>query len=141
MESTSESLKGLHVKVIIDAEQLKRILDWAKHRLEAECANRPDCNIHKRTLTETWHQVIRKLEFEIDLQMLRPYNHLLKYLFECRKERKQPLYMPSKIRMTRRFHERLINTWQPSDMFTHQFILDPVPLESDPSEPPFRFDD
>jgi hypothetical protein len=35
------------------------ILDWAVSRWKAEVANRPLVNVHRRTLDETWRQVIR----------------------------------------------------------------------------------
>ena len=38
------------------------LLAWAKSRKAAETAERPDVNIHKKTLVQTWDQIIRKLE-------------------------------------------------------------------------------
>lgn len=46
---------------------LAELLQWATERLNLETANRPDTNIHKRTLVETWCQVIRKFEEELRL--------------------------------------------------------------------------
>jgi hypothetical protein len=43
------------------------LFEWATERLKLETANRPDTNIHKRTLIETWCQVIRKIEEELRL--------------------------------------------------------------------------
>lgn len=37
----------------------KIILAWAVKRWKAEVANRPLQNIHRRTLDDTWRQVIR----------------------------------------------------------------------------------
>lgn len=44
---------------------LAELFTWACERLNAETADRPDENIHKKTLVGTWCQVIRKLEEEI----------------------------------------------------------------------------
>lgn len=41
---------------------IRDALSWATDRKEAETAHRPDANIHKRTLCQTWDQVIRYLE-------------------------------------------------------------------------------
>ena len=38
-----------------------KILDWAVGRWRAEVANRPLQNIHRRTLDDTWRQIIRHL--------------------------------------------------------------------------------
>jgi chromosome segregation ATPase len=38
-----------------------RLLAWATERKAAETDNRPDVNIHKKTLVETWNQVLRFL--------------------------------------------------------------------------------
>ena len=38
------------------------LLRWAREKKEAETAHRPDENIHKRTLVNTWDQMIRRLE-------------------------------------------------------------------------------
>lgn len=35
------------------------VVDWAVGRWQAEVANRPLRNIHRRTLDDTWRQVIR----------------------------------------------------------------------------------
>lgn len=37
------------------------LLAWAVERWQAEVANRPIVNIHRRTLDDTWRQVIRHL--------------------------------------------------------------------------------
>ena len=37
------------------------LLDWAVDRWHAEVSQRPLINIHRRTLDETWRQIIRKL--------------------------------------------------------------------------------
>lgn len=39
----------------------RRLIDWAKDRKAAETKHRPDMNIYKKTLIQTWDQVIRKL--------------------------------------------------------------------------------
>lgn len=39
-----------------------RLLQWCNERKKAETENRPDENIHKRTLIETWDQIIKKLK-------------------------------------------------------------------------------
>jgi hypothetical protein len=36
------------------------VVQWAVERWEAEVKNRPLTNIHRRTLDDTWRQVIRK---------------------------------------------------------------------------------
>ena len=43
-------------------ELLDELILWVHSRIDAEVTHRPDVNIHKRTLSETWHQVLRKLE-------------------------------------------------------------------------------
>lgn len=40
---------------------LAELLAWAKQRKAEECDNRPDQNIYKKTLVNTWDQVIAKL--------------------------------------------------------------------------------
>ena len=45
-----------------EVSQLGALHDWAVQRKHAETAHRPDENIHKRTLVDTWDQVIRHLE-------------------------------------------------------------------------------
>ena len=37
------------------------LIAWAISRWKDECANRPLQNVHRRTLDDTWRQVIRKL--------------------------------------------------------------------------------
>jgi hypothetical protein len=44
---------------------LERLLLWAEYRKLVETGSRPDANIYKRTLIETWNQVIDKLKKEI----------------------------------------------------------------------------
>lgn len=39
-----------------------KLLQWANERKRAETDLRPDKNIHKRTLIETWNQIIHKLK-------------------------------------------------------------------------------
>ena len=46
-------------------KKLQELLSWSVIRMEAETANRPDNNIHKPALIQTWCQIIRKLEEEI----------------------------------------------------------------------------
>ncbi|UOL48390.1 hypothetical protein [Pseudomonas phage Almagne] len=36
-------------------------LNWAVERWYAEVSNRPLCNVHRRTLDDTWRQIIRRL--------------------------------------------------------------------------------
>lgn len=43
------------------AEERERTLAWAIERKRAETENRPDDNIYKRTLVQTWDQIIRHL--------------------------------------------------------------------------------
>jgi len=44
------------------AEEMRYMVEeWAQFRWEAEVKNRPDENIHKRTLDNTWKQVIREV--------------------------------------------------------------------------------
>lgn len=43
-------------------ELLDDLKDWAVSRKEAETGERPDVNIYKKTLINTWDQIIRKLE-------------------------------------------------------------------------------
>ncbi len=45
-----------------EVSQLCALRDWAVKRKHAETAHRPDENIHKRTLVDTWDQVIRHLD-------------------------------------------------------------------------------
>lgn len=40
---------------------LRELAAWVDSRIEAEVAHRPDVNIYKRTLAETWGQMERKL--------------------------------------------------------------------------------
>jgi len=42
-------------------EMQEQVVEWAKSRWDAEVKNRPDINIHKRTLNNTWEQVIREV--------------------------------------------------------------------------------
>lgn len=35
------------------------VVDWAASRWQSEVANRPLQNVHRRTLDDTWRQVIR----------------------------------------------------------------------------------
>lgn len=35
------------------------VVDWAASRWQSEVANRPLQNIHRRTLDDTWRQVVR----------------------------------------------------------------------------------
>lgn len=46
-------------------EKIQALIIWADERYDAEVKNRPDVNIHKRTLHETWMQVITKLATEV----------------------------------------------------------------------------
>lgn len=39
----------------------KELLEWAKKRKYEETEHRPDINIYKRVLIDTWDQVIKKL--------------------------------------------------------------------------------
>ena len=39
-----------------------RLLAWANWRKACEVDNRPDINIYKKTLANTWNQIIKKLE-------------------------------------------------------------------------------
>jgi hypothetical protein len=41
------------------ADQTKEVLQWAVERWKDEVANRPLINVHRRTLDDTWRQVIR----------------------------------------------------------------------------------
>lgn len=50
---------------------LTELLQWTTGRLQLETATRPDTNIHKKTLVETWCQVIRKLEEELRIARIR----------------------------------------------------------------------
>ena len=43
-------------------EILASLKAWAESRKEAETAARPDVNIYKRILVETWNQIIRELD-------------------------------------------------------------------------------
>lgn len=42
-------------------KERKGFIDWAIERKHSEVDNRPDINIHKKTLTTTWNQVINYL--------------------------------------------------------------------------------
>lgn len=39
----------------------KDLLEWAKKKKATETKHRPNTNIHKRMLIETWDQIIRKV--------------------------------------------------------------------------------
>ena len=54
-------LYGIEVYRVIPTIILDDVLAWAIARKEAETKHRPDINIHKRTLVETWDQTIKKL--------------------------------------------------------------------------------
>ena len=43
-------------------ELAKELLAWAEGRKSVETDLRPDVNVYKRTLVETWDQVIRKIK-------------------------------------------------------------------------------
>lgn len=43
------------------AQDVAGLLEWAVDRWHAEVANRPLQNVHRRSLDDTWRQVIRKL--------------------------------------------------------------------------------
>lgn len=45
-------------------EKLDELIAWADRRCSDETKHRPDVNIYKRTLVETWGQVQRKLRQE-----------------------------------------------------------------------------
>jgi len=42
-------------------DTIDRLLTWAISRKESETKYRPDVNIYKKTLINTWDQIIRKL--------------------------------------------------------------------------------
>lgn len=44
-----------------EAQRYAMMLNWAISRWHAEVANRPLQNIHRRSLDDTWRQVIRYL--------------------------------------------------------------------------------
>ena len=44
------------------SDTIDSLLTWAISRKEAETKCRPDVNIYKKTLINTWNQIIRKLE-------------------------------------------------------------------------------
>lgn len=68
----SEPMKGMQeaikdqVKAGVHKHQVE-LLAWATDCLVKETADRPQQNIHKRTITQTWCQVIRFLEEQIRL--------------------------------------------------------------------------
>ena len=43
------------------AQDVAGLLEWAVDRWHAEVANRPLSNVHRRSLDDTWRQVIRRL--------------------------------------------------------------------------------
>jgi hypothetical protein len=45
------------VSAAVQAGTLANLLAWVDSRIEAEVTHRPDVNVHKRTLSETWQQV------------------------------------------------------------------------------------
>jgi hypothetical protein len=49
------------VRQAAQEEMRERLLEWVDSRIEAEVAHRPDENIYKKTLAQTWDQVRRKL--------------------------------------------------------------------------------
>lgn len=68
----SEPMKGMQeaikdqVKAGVHKHQVE-LLAWATDCLVKETADRPQQNIHKRTITQTWCRVIRFLEEQIRL--------------------------------------------------------------------------
>jgi len=53
---------------LVIAERDRELIEWAQGRKDNETLHRPDVNIYKRTLVETWDQVIRKLREQADTE-------------------------------------------------------------------------
>lgn len=49
-------------RVVSIDSYLEGLREWAVSRKVAETGERPDKNIHKKTLINTWDQIIRKIE-------------------------------------------------------------------------------
>jgi hypothetical protein len=43
------------------AEDRQELIDWVCERWHAEVANRPMVNVHRRSLDDTWRQILRHL--------------------------------------------------------------------------------
>lgn len=56
-----DTAKHAHFEVAAEPETKvdSALADWAAERWHAEVANRPLVNIHRRTLDDTWRQVLR----------------------------------------------------------------------------------
>lgn len=61
MKKLAELLNRCYVALGEQASVPDGLLDWAVDRWHAEVSQRPLINIHRRTLDETWRQIIRKL--------------------------------------------------------------------------------
>ena len=60
---------------VCSTSEVENTLDWAKQRMAAETAERPDVNIYKRTLICTWSQIIRHVQGRLDAwRVKRPLN-------------------------------------------------------------------
>ena len=53
------------------------VVEWAASRWRAEVANRPLQNIHRRTLDDTWRQVIRHFGGDPDVLVGLPHDELM----------------------------------------------------------------
>jgi hypothetical protein len=65
IERLTNALKEMYVTDIglrAEVERLRAPVAWAVARWEAEVKDRPLQNIHRRTLDDTWRQVIRHFE-------------------------------------------------------------------------------
>lgn len=56
---------------MVDPDMTVDLLAWAVSRWTAEVANRPLGNVHRRTLDDTWRQVVRRLRGD-DVALLGP---------------------------------------------------------------------
>lgn len=61
---------------IAPAPQQSGLVEWVVGRWRAEVANRPLVNVHRRTLDDTWRQVLRRLG-EDDVALLGPRHDAL----------------------------------------------------------------
>lgn len=59
-------------KIARGDEQLAANIVWAVSRWNAEVAQRPLVNVHRRTLDDTWRQVIRYFGGDAALQLIGP---------------------------------------------------------------------
>lgn len=60
-EQTKAELRGMVAAVVMQEPPMPDLVDWVVGRWQSEVANRPLVNIHRRSLDDTWRQVLRRL--------------------------------------------------------------------------------